>query len=157
MKCHKKIKAAKKAWETMRKQMISTCDITELRQLAKDIFDAEQVWENDFTTDGIIAKNIGKTTLKSFLRFSDKNKITNSLILRYISNTGTPIDVQAMYISESLNIDCSENDIVEFMISNDRGVASHWSFAKYIELKNIWKQITGFKFCPKFANKFILE
>lgn len=145
------------AWQTMRTKMIAVCDKEELKNLALEIFEAQEKWEYDYTVSGIIAKEIIPTTMKSLCRFGDRNRITKSCILQYVVSEGSPLDCQAAGMTELYGKEIQPDEIAEFMMENDRGVSSYYPLSCIYELKQIWKQLTGFNFCGKFAMENIIN
>ena len=95
--------------------------------------------------------------MKSLCRFGDRNRISKSCILQYITSEGSPLDCQAAGMTELYGKEISPDEIAEFMMENDRGVSSYYPIAKINELKHVWKQLTGFNFCAKFANSNIIN
>lgn len=92
----------------------------------------------------IIAMEIRTTTLQSFLRYGDRNKLNSCIILHYIRKQGTPLDIQAMDISEQYHIPVSEDDLVEFILDHPSGRSGFHKYQELEIIKEAIKQITRF-------------
>lgn len=75
----------------------------------------------DLSIQGIIAYELRKTTEVSFNRWADKNYMNKSLKKHYISEQGTPLDLQVKYINDEYNKDITEQDLVDFILSHPNG------------------------------------
>ncbi len=151
--------AARKAVTTLRLKKLSTTDIIEVEDLCKEIQLAQFEMENDFSDEGIICSEIGKTTWQSFCRYGDRNKATPALILTWIDNrcTHAAIDCQAMYMTNLIDREITTEAVAGFMIEYDHGLNSYPPCRKVIDLKIIFKELTGFNYNKKFVDQFILQ
>lgn len=98
----------------------------------------------EFDKQTLIFNDIRKTTIDSFCRFSDRNYITNTMILHWFRKDGTPLDVQAMNMTENYGLPVTEEDLCEFIICHENGCASFNKYAHLQFIKNEIKKITGF-------------
>jgi N12 class adenine-specific DNA methylase len=109
--------------------------------------------------DFAIASFINKVTQSTFIRFGDKNNITRGIALTYFSKDGAPIDTLAQEISESMGIEVTPNDIVDFIVANPNGKRNILTVKnpEYQNLIDKFVSLTGFRPTPKqimdFKNK----
>src|SRR3990167_549888 len=106
----------------------------------------EHAWEAlnfGSDTETIIYEGIRPTTLESFCRYADRNCLTPEIILHHIRKVGTPLDAQAMYLTDQYKSDIEIQDLVEFIISHPCGT-SHFQKAK--ALRNIAQDIKALIF-----------
>lgn len=103
---------------------------------------------NEFDLDTILANEILPTTIKSFCRHGDINNLSRSILLQYIRNRGTPLDVQAMDLTEQFGIQISEEDIYQFMIAHPRGRKTFYKFQELETVKQLIKDLMKFNATP---------
>ena len=152
----KRKKAANTAVRTQRLNKLSLCDTEQVIALINEILALEIEWDNDVSTDAIIAREIGKTSLASFLRYNDRNNLTRSLVLQYISiDKAMPLDIQAMWMSENYSCDIDPGDIAAFMVRYDRGVNDYPGLRLWQEKKEEFKDLTGFNFPKDFCLEYL--
>lgn len=153
----KRILAAEKAVNTLRLNLLATANLDEVKQLCIEIKAKEYSIDDDVSRSGIIAKEIGPTTWKSFCRFGDRRSATPGLILYWINNKAMSLDEQAMWISENYNMDILPDELASFMLEHERGKSYYSSYSELSYLHRLFKEITGFNFNHSFVNKFILQ
>jgi hypothetical protein len=71
--------------------------------------------ENEVSLEKNIRDFLTKTTQESFVRFFDKNELTKEIQKNYLSKEGTPLDIQAIEISDNGGIKVEIDDILDFM------------------------------------------
>lgn len=92
----------------------------------------------------IIFHEVAKTTKTSFVRNSDFNKLDRHISRNYISQTGTPLDVQAFYASHYYGIEITEQDFIDFMIDNPYGINYFKKNLVVEQIKAEIKSLIGF-------------
>jgi hypothetical protein len=153
----KQVAAAIKAVSTLRyKKIEQVRNFPYLLQLADDIQQATFQYDDDFSRESFIAKNIGPTTYKSFLRFGDSKKVTSSLILIWIRNDGMSLDEQAMHMGNDYGRDILPEELANFIIQNDHGIREFEPVKRIETLKQIWKETTGFNYDWRWIKKHLI-
>jgi N12 class adenine-specific DNA methylase len=106
--------------------------------------------------DFAIASFINKVTQSSFVRFGDKNAITRGIALTYFSKEGQPIDTLAQEISESMDIEVTPQDIVDFILANPNGKGNILTVKnpEYQNLIDKFVSLTGFRPTPSQIMNF---
>jgi hypothetical protein len=149
---HKSKQAGVKAFRRRFNNSLADKDIQDLLQLSETIREREYNWENQIDEESLICKYIGATTWESFTRFGDRKRASDSLILHWIRKDGEPLDVQAMWLSNDIGKEITPSQFAEFMTDHDGGCAFYPYHAETRELKNIFKEITGFNWTYKIHN-----
>lgn len=108
---------------------------------------------NQIDRDTAIANGIRRTTLKSFCMFGDRNCLTASMILHYIRKEGTPLDVQAMDITEQSGFEITPDDLYEFILEHPAGASGFYKFQEMETVEAMIKDITGFNTTPAMIRK----
>jgi hypothetical protein len=110
----------------------------------------------DTTLQGMIAAEILPTHERSFLRFSDRNKLTKRIQQNYLRPDGTPLDVQAEIISETYQKEVDIEDLVEFILSHPDGPETYQNPQQQLieQLEAHFKGITGFNLTEGFLQLF---
>lgn len=140
-------------WEKRREFYLNDCNCP--ISLMYEYLQAIQYEEQDYTTFGLIARVIGKTTPASFERFGDKNCYTKDIKRNYISNEGIGLDVQAQGIELDFNISVSECDFIEFILAYPKGRASYETYTYPIQLAQKFKDMVGFSLDERFGREFL--
>lgn len=153
---YKRVLAAKKAVSTLRLNLLSKANLNEVIEISNSIMEKQISVENDFSREAVIAREVTKTTWKSFCRFGSKRNTSKTLILRWIENKGMPLDEQAMWICENYGMDILPDELASFMLFYDRGKSQFIEYSELDNLYKIFKQIVGFNFCDKFARDHIM-
>ncbi|HUS02947.1 MAG TPA: hypothetical protein VMY77_14515 [Chitinophagaceae bacterium] len=148
--------AARLAVNTYRNNLLSKIDMDAVRELSQQIIDMEFSIDDDFSREGIIAREVSQTTWQSFCRFGDKKNVTNGLILYWIDRKGMPLDEQAMWINNDYNVGVLPDELAEFMMQHDRGKSMYEPYRKLSELKGVFKELTGFTWSTKWVRQNIL-
>jgi hypothetical protein len=143
--------AARKAVQTLRMNLLAKVSADEVAELANSIIAKQYEIDEDFTRSAIIAREVGKTTWKSFCRFGDRNGATKGMILSWICNDGAPLDVQALFISAEYGLDLLPDELAEFIANHDRGKGLFEPYAELEALKKTFRYLTGFHWNLKFA------
>jgi hypothetical protein len=89
-----------------------------------------------YTKSDVIADFIQKTTMQSFLRYSDKAHLTSKIENNFIENEGVELDLQAIEMNEFYQMGVTPDDIVEFIQNNEKGVKSYQS-TKELEAEKV--------------------
>jgi len=108
---------------------------------------------NEISLEKNIRDYITKTTKESFIRFFDKNELSKEISKNYISNEGTPLDIQAVEISEH-GIKVEIDDILDFMKKYPK---RNFETENEIELDiflNNFKEKTGVNLTSKFVKMY---
>ena len=131
---------ARKVYESKLRNLIQLFS-EEVKQIIQDYIDAERDSRESQTTECFIAEWVVRTTEESFLRFGDRNHLSASIRRNYISKTGTPLDVQALDMSETFGREISPEDLYQFMLDNPKGQQNYRNEAgqKADELKKLFK------------------
>jgi len=133
-------------------------DKAEVIQVAEEIIEKGFLMEDDFSREGIIAREIAKTTWKSFCRFGDRKSASGALRLVWIdSQKGMPLDTQALFISAHYEMDIIPEELAQFMIEYDHGKSYFPAYREYENLKKIFKSLVGFNWNHTFAKQIILK
>lgn len=134
-------------------------DKAAVKALAQEIIDTEFLVEDNFSKDGIIAREISKTTWQSFCRFGDRKSASGALRLIWISNDnkGMPLDTQAIFISDNYSMDISADDLAIFIMEYDHGKSYFPAYQNLENLKKSFKNLVSFKWNHKFAKQVILK
>lgn len=149
--------AAQKAVATYRYQLLATCSFPQVIQLIEEIRKAEFSFEDDFSRDGFIAKNIGPTTFKSFCRFGDRKSVTPGLILTWIKKDGLSLDEQAMHMSNDYGHEILPDELASFIQQYDRGVHLFGPVAQIEQLKRTFKEICGFNYDYRWIKQHLID
>ncbi|KOY86024.1 hypothetical protein AD998_07595 [bacterium 336/3] len=128
-----------------------SCPLT----IANAFINAKNALYNDYSTFGIIAQNISKTTQESFERWCDKNQLSKEIKRNYISKEGFPIDSQAHAFTENFEILITEEDIVDFILLHPHGAESYERYIRCNELSNKFKEMVGFPLNFYFAGDLL--
>lgn len=118
--------------------------IVDIVTLSRDIKQRLYDWEYMCTNEDLICKHITHTTWKSFCSHGDRNRATDRLILKWVRNNGTPLDVQAMELYSDTGIEFNPGQLAEFIIDNDGGHSDYPYHKQTTELQSIFKDLTGF-------------
>lgn len=152
----KRVQAAIKAAHTLRINLLEKADRLQVEQISREIISSQFLFDDDVTREGIIAREIGKTTWQSFCRFGDRRSTSSIMKLVWIDNKEVPLDIQAMYLSEQYGMDFSPEEFSDFMLRYDHGLATFPILADLANLKNTFKYLTGFHWNLKFVQAQIL-
>lgn len=147
----------KKAAHTLRINRLSRADRSQVHALCEEIRALEFQIDDDFSRDGIISREVAPTTWKSFCRYGDRKQATAPMILIWIRDSGMPLDEQAMWIEENYNLHVTPDELAAFIIEHDRGKSMYEPYRKLADLKRIFKEVTGFRYNPKFVKHHILQ
>lgn len=145
----------KKKLPQRRVNKLNTLDFEKIQELYNNVLLAQEQFEYDLTTEGILAREINKTPLTSFERYGDKNKLTKSIRVRYLSDDGMPLDVQAFWLTENYNKEVTPSEIADFMMQYENGVQDYETFANIEACKQEWKQYTGFNYDSLFIKYYM--
>lgn len=157
MLANKRIDAAHKAVKTFRMNLLSKINLEEVKELAHSIIALQFEIDDDFSRDGIIAREVDKTTWESFCRFGDRNSASKALILTWIDNKSMPLDSQAASIFEQYNLDIHPSELAEFIINHDHGKQSFELYQKLAGLKKQFRYLTGFNWDCKWVKSHIIN
>lgn len=100
--------------------------------------------EYQYCDESLICKYISPTTWASFCRFGDRNRASDSMILRWIRNDGEPLDVQAMWLESDSGREFRPEQFAQFMVEYDHGCNEFPYHKQTGELKALFKELTGF-------------
>lgn len=109
----------------------------------------------ELTKDYTIATYLRSFPKESFHRFSDRNHGTPSLYKWYCSENGTPLDLQAVDLSEVGGMEITEQDIVDFALAHPKGQHTYRKRTVPEAIAWAYYQLTGKKLSEKFAEFFI--
>lgn len=118
--------------------------------LAASYLEILSIQDVDTSIDGLIDAHLTTTTRESFERWGDANRLSD-VSPSWFEKAGTPLDVQAMNISETVGREITENDIVEYLITyrkNKYKSPSQITIEKY-EIR--FEQLVGFRITEKYA------
>jgi hypothetical protein len=153
----KRVSAARKAVNTLRLNLLAKVDSGEVIRLSNEIIQKQYDIDEDYSRQSIIARELNKTTWKSFCRFGSKRNATPALILCWIDNGAMSLDEQAMWMTENYGMEIQPDELAEFMMIYDRGKSGYESYQELSVLKLAFKQLTGFNFDIKFVRQHILK
>jgi hypothetical protein len=139
-----------------RLNLLSKIDIEDVIKLSNEIITAEHFVSDDFSRQGVIAREINATTWQSFCRFGNRKNATQGLILSWIRKDGISLDEQAMWITENYSMEVLPDELAQFIMDHDRGKAMFEPYQKLNNLYQAFHQFTGFKWTHKFVREFIL-
>jgi len=137
-------------------QAISTADPADPLYMISTYCRLLDTHPEDTTIDGIIAAEVMHTTERSFRRHGDVNCLSPAIRTAYIRPDGTPLDVQAMYMTDISGQDITPDDIFSFMTTYERG-PGHYTPAWQHETNRLALQVrdtTGVNITPDFAARF---
>ena len=152
----KRVLAAKKAVNTLRLNLLGKANFNEVKQLCTEIKLKEAEIDEDMSREAIIAREVDKTTWRSFCRFGDRNAATPGLILYWIDNGRQTLDEQAMWIESNYSLDVHPSELAEFIINHDRGKSIYKPYQELDHLYSLFKEQAGFNWNRKFVNQHIL-
>ena len=153
----KRVLAAKKAVNTLRLNLLGKANLNEVKELCAEIKQKEADIDEDMSREAIIAREVDKTTWRSFCRFGDRKAATPGLILYWIDNSRPSLDEQAMWIESNYSLEVHPSELAEFMINHSRGKSLFKPYEELNELYSLFKQMAGFNWNRKFVNQHILE
>jgi hypothetical protein len=104
----------------------------------------------DTSADGLIDAHLTTTTKASFERWGDVNRLSD-VSPSWFEKTGTPLDVQAMNISESVGREITENDMVEYLTTYRKNKYKSTSKLIIEQYEARFEQLTGFRLTEKYA------
>ena len=142
-------------WEERRAWFLNECYCP--ISLMNEFINAINFRNEDVSKFGIIAQELGKTTLQSFERWGDKNFLEKSIKRKYISKQGLSLDVQAQGMSLQYNKTIEENDLIEFIISYPSGPESYETHQYLIDLNQHFKNLLGFSLDFSFIHSFFKQ
>lgn len=145
-------RAGVKAYNTKLLQAINKKDWQDILQLSEEIKERNYAWEYECDDESLICKFIGPTSWKSFCRFGDRKHANERLILRWIRNQAEPLDTQAMYLSSCAGKEFNPEQLARFIIDHPGGCSDFHYIKKTDELKEIFKQETGFNWSHPVHN-----
>jgi hypothetical protein len=105
---------------------------------------------NDFTKEGAINEHLRPFPKTDFERWGDKNWFTD-VSNAWFHKEGTPLDVQAMEISEAYNGEVTENDLIEYVRQWKPGRYRTVYRRQLDDLENRWFDLFGFKLSKRYA------
>lgn len=151
--------SAQRGLLTWRLNQLSKAYFSDVQDLARQIRDKEFSNDDDFSRECIIAREVNVTTWTSFCRFGDRNCSSRLLKRNWIRDKAEALDVQAMYITESYGLEINPEELAQFMIEHDRGKEQYQKYAEVEQLKQLFKQLTGFRWDwnPKFFKDHIYK
>lgn len=105
---------------------------------------------DDHSIDGFLNANLRPFPKKSFLRFGDKNWLSD-VSPSWFKADGLPIDVQAMELSEGFGREISPDDIITFVTTYRKGAyrPAHEQMIRAYE--DTWSDLCGFRLTEKYA------
>ncbi len=127
----------------------SVKDPSDIISLSTDIRQREYNWEYECDDQSLICKYISHTTWESFCRFGDRNQATELMKLIWIRTAGEPLDTQAMWLSNDCGKEISPSQFAQFIAEHERGCPDFAYHRTTNELKEIFKQGTGFNWSYK--------
>lgn len=152
-----RVLAANKAVCTLRLNKLCKANLNEIKLITEQIFEAESEFEYDYSVQGIISKEILKTTWQSFCRYGDRNRATKGMILTWIDNRALTLDSQAAAMTNEFDKEVEPDMLAEFMIAYDCGINEYPQIEKMNRLKSLFKTHAGFNFDRAFALQHILK
>jgi len=136
--------------------ILDRLDFDKVKALFDAVIEAQDAYEYDLSEEGIIAKNINKTTKESFCRYGDANHITRTIRVKYLNDkVGVALDVQAYWMQENFNKDIEPDDLAAFITNYENGAEDYPLYAKIDECKQEWKNYTGINYDSKFIKHYI--
>lgn len=150
----KQKEAARKAVETHRRNLIEKCKYN-VKSLIEGYLKALELFEDDYSTDGILAREIGPTPTDSYKRFGDVNNIRPGMVLTWFRKDGFTLDVQAENISARYNVEITPDDIVNFMTEYPFGCGQFPAIENIKLSLQEFKSKVGFNLTHKFAVDYI--
>ena len=146
-----------KAVNTHRLNLYSKSNKRAVKRLCNQIRNKQFAIDDDFSISGIIAREISKTTWKSFCRFGDRKSASKSLILCWIDNSVVPLDEQMFWINENYSVHVLPEELASFMIEFDGGKGYFHDYKELQDMKQLFKELTGFHYNSSFVNEHILK
>lgn len=153
----KRILAAKKAADTLRLNLLSKVDLSEVIDLSNAIIAKEYEIDDDFSRQAIIAREISKTTWRSFCRYGGQRNASKILMLIWINKEGMALDEQATWMNEAYSIDIMPDELADFMINYDHGKGTYEDYASLKQLKGAFKDVCRFSWDIKFVRRYIIR
>ncbi|WP_019986299.1 hypothetical protein [Rudanella lutea] len=109
---------------------------------------------NDFSKEGAINEHLRPFPKENFERWGDKNWLTD-VAKSWFHAEGTPLDVQAMEISDYYNGEVTENDLIEFVIQWKPGKYRTVHRRQLDDLEKRWLELFGFKLSKRYAEALV--
>lgn len=144
--------AARKAVNKRMDNVFKRIHYTKRRELASLLYQlqAARLAIREFDKQTILATEIRRTTLESYLRNGDKNYLSCYIILHYIRKEGTPLDVQAMDLTEQYGIEYTPQDLIDFIHEYPCGSSTYPKLQEIRTIRESIKSITGFRATKQF-------
>jgi hypothetical protein len=119
-------------------------------ELAASYLEILDIVDVDTSIDGLIDAHLTLTTKSSFERWGDVNRLSD-VSPSWLEKTGTPLDVQAMNISETVGREITENDIVEYLTTYRKNKYKSTYELIIEEYEARFEQLVGFRITEKYA------
>ncbi|MCK8492901.1 hypothetical protein M0L20_13620 [Spirosoma sp. RP8] len=104
----------------------------------------------DYSKEGAINDCLRPFPKTDFERWGDKNWLSD-VSNAWFDKEGSPLDVQAMEISEYYNGEVTENDLVEYVRAWKPGKYRSVQKRQLDELETRWLDLFGFKISKRYA------
>ena len=143
-----------KAWFTRQQRMIERAEQNgiNVRGLIREYCNAIEVYDNDYSIQGIIYKEITYIQEEGFCRFGDRNWITKEIRRNHLRSDGRHIDDLAEELSNTYNREITPSDIAEFI--KDYPEKKHELFVKIEEIQEVFKELIGFRIDRRFMQNY---
>ncbi|MCC2546415.1 hypothetical protein LJY25_08160 [Hymenobacter sp. BT175] len=109
----------------------------------------------DVTPWGVISRGLCSTTEASLRRWGDVNHFTPGLLRRYCRSDGTPLDVQAMNLTEGAGVHVTEQDIWSFILAHQKGQHTYRPQTYGHRLAAAFHHVTGFRLTFEYAAQLL--
>lgn len=129
----------------------SRCPMTMLRAYVEVGGDEQP----DTSPWGLIAGGLVSTTEASLRRWGDKNHLTPQLLRTYCQPAGTPLDVQALNLSESAGVEIAVEEFWQFIVAHPRGQHSYAPCTYATRLAEAFRQCAGFRLTFAYAQQLL--
>lgn len=111
--------------------------------------------EVDYSKDSIIAREVHSIRMQDFIRWGDRNQITNGMILIWFRKDALELDVQVFCMKEEYQIDITEQDVISFILSHPNGKSSYHYNKLLSEISGMFKDLTGHNIDYSLARKLM--
>lgn len=144
-----------KAWLTRQRKLVEKA-VQRGVDISSIIFEYQQaieLYDNDYSIQGIISRELGYIQPEGFYRFGDRNHITNEMKRNYFRQDGWHIDELAEELSNHYNRNVPPDDIAGFI--SEYPNREYEPFVKVQEARQLFRELIGFNISMNFIRDFV--
>lgn len=135
----------KKAWETRKQRMINKAldNGIDVQGLLNEYLHAKFEYDQDFTIQGVISREIIRIPRRSFERWGDPNHINRVMIANWFSEDSANLDTQVEEINSMFGTHITECDVCEFISDYNRR-DDYGPIWEINQARELFKEAVGF-------------